>query len=290
MCRRCEGAPAVHVALRSDANWALEEASQAEVEREVLRARAWVEDVVASPPGRAPGVCPFTASADLAGTSLGAARVPPGAVLWPVCAARGCGAAATVAVVAAFWRATCELLSSAPEEASSTLLAATHYATEDHGAFLNAADVMVRNLKLVQGDDAVALVFFHPLYDRDDAAIVQDRPSHGHLPPSDWLRGYLRLTHSEAEVDSVSDEQLRNANYQRRAPTFLINLLRADQVAAAEAVVPSSVIEPSPGRRVRVTGARVYATNTWRLATAATTKQDDGGHTYLVAARGKDAV
>ena len=39
----------------------------------------------------------------------------------------------------------------------------------------------------------------------------------------------------------------------------MINILRSEQVEAAEAVVPWEVIEPEPDRRVRVSGARVYA-------------------------------
>eukprot|EP00326_Haptolina_ericina_P022069 CAMPEP_0181183666 /NCGR_PEP_ID=MMETSP1096-20121128/8547_1 /TAXON_ID=156174 ORGANISM="Chrysochromulina ericina, Strain CCMP281" /NCGR_SAMPLE_ID=MMETSP1096 /ASSEMBLY_ACC=CAM_ASM_000453 /LENGTH=160 /DNA_ID=CAMNT_0023272361 /DNA_START=38 /DNA_END=520 /DNA_ORIENTATION=- len=62
----------------------------------------------------------------------------------------------------------------------------------------------------------------------------------------------------------------------------MINILRADQVEAAEKLVPWEVIEPSGGRRLRVSGAKVYAANIWRFARAATAKVTADGHEYLV--------
>ena len=61
----------------------------------------------------------------------------------------------------------------------------------------------------------------------------------------------------------------------------MINILRSEQVEAAEAVVPWEVIQPEPDRRVRVSGARVYAKNIWRFATDASERTVDG-YKYLV--------
>ena len=69
----------------------------------------------------------------------------------------------------------------------------------------------------------------------------------------------------------------------------MINILRSEQVEAAEKVVPWELIEPEEGRRVRVSGARVYAKNIYRFATEAKTKTV-GGYSYLVAKREKAAV
>jgi hypothetical protein len=108
------------------------------------------------------------------------------------------------------------------------------------------------------------------------------RLTHGHLPPHDWLRSYLKLQQSPQDIETLSEKQLELANYQRRAPFFMINVLRADQVAKAEDIVPWEVIEPEPGRQFRVSGAKVYAHNIWRLATKSTTKKDPvTGYEYL---------
>ena len=261
-----------------------EEAVAASVTCGVARVRAWVQDVIVDSK-----VCPFTASPDRAGTGLEAAGVTPGPVLWPTSVAEGSGPRATVDLCRDFWRAVVDLLSAPPEEASTTLLVAPLFAVGDHGGFLRAMDLIVDSLKLVRGDDDVALVFFHPDYDRDDPALRQDRPIHGHLPPSAWLRAYLKLAKSDEEIASLTDDDLRKSLYQRRAPCTTINILRADQVDKAEAFVPSMVIEPTPGRRIRVSGAKVYAANTWRLAAASERRVDALGYEYLAARGGRRA-
>jgi len=277
-----DGVPTLHFAVEAEPFWAsaAAPATEADTACAVGRVRAWVQDVIVDSK-----VCPFTSSADVAGTGLSAAGVVPGAVLYPVCDAAGTGSTAIVGLLGAFWRATVDLLSQPPEDASSTLLVAPLFAKGDYDGFVRGTEIIVRNLQLVGADDDAALVFFHPNYDRDHPALKQDRPTHGHLPPSAWLPAYLRLTRSAEEVDALSAEQLASANYQRRAPCAVLNILRADQVERAEVVVPSALIEPTPGRRVRVTGARVYAQNTWRLATQATRKTDAQGHEYLVVSR-----
>ena len=85
----------------------------------------------------------------------------------------------------------------------------------------------------------------------------------------------------EEVATGLSEAQLKHADYQRRAPFTMINILRSEQVEAAEAIVPWEVIEPEPDRRVRVSGARVYAKNIWRFATDASERTVDG-YKYLV--------
>ena len=145
-------------------------------------------------------------------------------------------------------------------------------------------DAVVKTLKHIGAEKELSLVFFHPDYER---ARVEPRDAftHGHLPPQNWLRAYVALTEGFDEAAALTDAQLANADAQRRAPHTMINILRSEQVEEAEAVVPWEVIEPEAGRRVRVSGARVYAKNIYRFAKEAETKTAPDGYAYLVAGR-----
>jgi hypothetical protein len=236
--------------------------------------RRWVQDVIVDSK-----VCPFTQSTEKAGTGL--PGVTPGPVGYPVCRVAGSDNTAICAVMASFWNNCVDLLNAPEEELSTILLCAPHIAVDSHADFARVADCIVQTLQTIGGNKLLSLVFFHPLYDRKLIEPV-GRLTHGHLPPHDWLRSYLKLQQSEQDIETLSDEQLELANYQRRAPFFMINVLRADQVKQAEDIVPWEVIEPEPGRQFRVSGAKVYAHNIWRLATKSTTKKDPvTGYEYL---------
>ena len=237
--------------------------------------RRWVKDVIVDSK-----VCPFTQSTEWAGTGL--PGVTPGPVGYPVCRVVGSDNTAICAILASFWNNCVDLLNADPSELSTILLCAPHAAVNSHEDFARIADCIVQTLQQVGGNNLMALVFFHPLYDR---RLIEptDRLSHGHLPPHIWLRSYLKLQQPEASIEALSEEDIAKANYQRRSPFFMINVLRADQVAKAEMIVPWEVIEPEPGRQIRVSGAKVYAHNIWRLATKSTTKTDPiTGYDYRV--------
>lgn len=173
--------------------------------------------------------------------------------------------------------------SPSPEEVSTLLICAPGYAVDDADAFAAACTAITTNLKFVRADYDVSLVFFHPKYDRDRVAPDSYEQAHGHLPPVPWLRAYAALDRGTDAAAELTDDALLRANAQRTSPFFMINVLRTDQVEAAESVVPWEVIEPEPGRSIRVSGARVYAKNIWRFADAATTKVNKFGDAYLVA-------
>lgn len=238
----------------------------------------WVQDVIVDSK-----VCPFTSSATSSGA--GVRGVQSGPIAYPTCGASGSSDAALISLMASFWGESIELLNAESAQMSTLLLCAPFFAVNDHDAFVRMTKAVVGNLKLVGADQLLSLVFFHPLYQR---ALIDpvDKLVHGHLPPNSWLPAYLRLQHDEDTIAQVDHAKFANADYQRRAPFTVINVLRANEVAAAESVVPWEIIEPQPDRRVRVSGARVYAANTWRLATQATFKNDPStGHDYLVVPR-----
>jgi len=259
-------------------DWDAEDAGylgDAEADRSVEQLKTWVQDVIVDSK-----VCPFTRSSEVAATGLENQGVEKGPILYPVCGAVGSGGAALVRVLRAFWGSSIDMLSQPPSEASTVLLSVPAYAERDHAAFTHMCSTIVKTLKHIGAEHQLSLVFFHPDYER---AVIEpvDGMMHGHLPPQAWLRAYVRLTEGEDVASGLSEAQLDKSNAQRRAPFTMINVLRAEQVAAAEAVVPWEVIEPEAGRRLRVSGARVYAKNIWRFATDASEKTVDG-YGYLV--------
>jgi len=271
---------ALHVSLAPDWTRALdcddELADGAEA-----RMRAWVDDVIVDS-----HVCPYTKSNEVAGTGLEQAGVVAGAIHYPLCVVSGAGGPALARLLRAFWLSTINLLSAPPEEVSTLLICAPGYAVDDADAFAAACTAITTNLKFVRADFDVSLVFFHPKYDRDRVAPDPYEQAHGHLPPVPWLRAYAALDRGADAAAELTDDALHRANAQRTSPFFCINVLRTDQVEAAESVLPWEVIEPEPGRSIRVSGARVYAKNICRFADAATTKVNKFGDTYLVAKRG----
>ena len=254
-----------------DAGFVSDEMADASVES----LKTWVQDVIVDSK-----VCPFTRSAEVAATGLENQGVEKGPIMYPVCGAVGSGGAALVRVLRAFWGSSIDMLSQPPSQASTVLLSVPAYAERDHDAFVDMTQVVVKTLKHVGAEHQLSLVFFHPEYERSVIEPV-DSFTHGHLPPQKWLRAYVRLTEGEEVATGLSEAQLKHADYQRRAPFTMINILRSEQVEAAEAVVPWEVIEPEPDRRVRVSGARVYAKNIWRFATDASERTVDG-YKYLV--------
>jgi hypothetical protein len=275
-CEVAEDAPLPCV--RVEVDWSLEDAGflgDAEADQAVEVLKTWVQDVIVDS-----RVCPFTRSAEIAATNLENQGVEKGPILYPVCGAVGSGGASLVRVLRAFWGSSIDMLSQPPSEASTVLLSVPAYAERDHDAFKEMTSTIVKTLKHVGAEHQLSLVFFHPDYERSVIEPV-DSFTHGHLPPQDWLRAYVRLTEGNEVASGLSEAQLKQADAQRRAPFTMINILRSEQVQAAEAVVPWEVIEPEEGRRVRVSGARIYAKNIWRFATDASEKTVDG-YKYLV--------
>ena len=278
-CDAIEDAPLPGVRLRLAEDWV----AAADVDDDTADGapdcmRTWVQDVIVDSK-----VCPFTRNRDLAATGLEAAGINSGPVGYPVCAVSGSDGPALARVMCAFWGSSIALLSKHPEAESTQLLCVPGFAVDDHDAFAKMCAAVVANLKFVQADYELSLVFFHPQYRRDLIEPV-DKPAHGHLPPQPWVRAYAAVLHP-MDADSLSDAELQRANAQRTSPFTMINILRADQVEAAEKLVPWEVIEPSGGRRLRVSGAKVYAANIWRFARAATAKVTADGHEYLVSLR-----
>jgi hypothetical protein len=109
------------------------------------------------------------------------------------------------------------------------------------------------------------VLYMHPSYDRN-LIHPQDKPAHGHLPPTSWLGPMLRLN-GNVEADGLSNEEKDLQNYQRRSPLPALIIKRKTQLDAA--VSPESglvSLDLGDGSIEMASGVPIYARNAIRLA------------------------
>lgn len=213
------------------------------------------------------GTCPYTASADVAGVGLEARGVRPGPVGY-----RFDKTSDAVRATAVFWDCVQECLRTTETELSTVLLSlpAIGPGTDGHDRFAAVVELISRNLCLFRGDAVVGLVHFHPAY-RRDAIHPVDGAAYGHLPPASWLRPMLRHNNGKTDDDddatTLTDDDLACADFQRRAPCTVINVLRASQLDKAAG--PKSIVDlqiDGRGHTEKASGIVTYTRNAIRLA------------------------
>ncbi|GAB0489147.1 hypothetical protein MMPV_000363 [Pyropia vietnamensis] len=247
----------------------------------VASLRAWVDEVVVPY-----SICPYTSSSSTASTRLSHLAIPAAPVAYPVSPA-----ASVEALLSSAFAAAAALVATPPEEHSTTLLATPSLSPASFGAYADATAALAAAWRVAGATEAVGLVFFHPSYDRGDAALPRHAPAVGHLPPAAWLAAYLRAfggssgggNNEAAEQQSSGDGRgsaasvtavaaggrsaaaastdaalVGAAQYARRSPVPMVNLLRAPQVAAAAAEAAAA----AGGGRAK---DKVYARNARRL-------------------------
>jgi hypothetical protein len=79
------------------------------------------------------------------------------------------------------------------------------------------------------------------------------------------VRPMLKRAGHDAEAESLSDEELSLANYQRRAPHTAINILRMSQVNAAAGAKSIVDLDLGNGRTEKASGITLYTRNTLRM-------------------------
>ena len=187
------------------------------------------------------GLCPHTRSNTLAPSGL--EGVPPGAIAY-----RSGRSSDICDILATFWTCVCEIISSPEDQLSATVLcipplAGSPPTEEIPDRFAVVSEVLSRSLFLYRGEEVLDLLYMHPRYDRD-LVHPSDRASYGHLPPTRWLRPMLRLNGNEKEADSLSDEDLKLQNYQRRSPLQAVIIKRVSQVNAG---TPNGLLDLDDG-------------------------------------------
>lgn len=174
-------------------------------------------------------------------------------------------------VLSAFWNCVCEMLSTSDEEMDSTILSLPVIGTYDttsaqaHNRFSSVAELVSKSLFLYRGEDILELQHMHPLYERK-LVFPADKPAHGHLPPTGWLRPMLKFNGNQDEADQFTDDQLELHNYQRRSPLPTIIIKRVSQLNAAMTQENDIVdLDLGDGRVEQASGVATYSRNIIRL-------------------------
>ena len=137
--------------------------------------------------------------------------------------------------------------------------------SEAFNRFAIVMELVSRNLCLYRGDDVFGLVHFHPAYDRTQIHPI-DKPAYGHLPPQSWLRPMMKMNGNVEEAESMTDEEVKMSDYQRRAPFTAINILRVNQLNAATGAKSIVDLEVAEGVTEKASGISTYSRNAIRLA------------------------
>uniref|UniRef100_A0A7S0T487 Uncharacterized protein n=1 Tax=Erythrolobus madagascarensis TaxID=708628 RepID=A0A7S0T487_9RHOD len=196
-----------------DAKEALAEGSVGDVpvdDEDVMKKTfAWVQSVVVEL-----GVCPFTSS------SAARAGVPMGDVRYQVDRASNAEHG-----YAAYWREVQLLLSERDErKLSTTLLIVPELFHKSADAFDAFSATLTSALTSLTLEKDLQLVFFHPQYCfRDGASRFGSNDGGG-------------------ESAETASSDTAAANYARRSPWGMINLLRTGQVRAAQRVIPTGLV------------------------------------------------
>ena len=234
--------------------------------------------------------CPYTKSVDIAATSLESQGITPGPVgyKWSPCSDM-------IDAVSTAWQSFADVINTPEEELSTVLFSLPAVATleQGHNRFLAFCELMAKSVLAYGTDQMLGLVFFHPLYDRDQVD-PRDDASYGHIPPLTWLPPMARQVggtiakDEDCELLETSEDARACSNYQRRAPCLVLNVLRATQLTAATgglSVVALDVPHTSRSRtssefqggpvvseltsatrQVQASGIRTYARNAIILA------------------------
>ena len=131
--------------------------------------------------------------------------------------------------------------------------------------FTAVVELISRNLCLFRGDDVFGLVHFHPAYDRMMIHPI-DKPAYGHLPPRSWLRPMMNMNGNVDEANTLTEEDLELSDYQRKAPFTSINILRVNQLNAANGAKSIVDLEVEDGVFEKASGITTYSRNAIRLA------------------------
>ena len=167
--------------------------------------RAWVEGVIVKMK-----VCPFSATADMAG-------IPVGGVTYPIC-----HGTTGEEVYEAFWGQCQELAATDQRDVSTVLLLTPRFALHSGDGYDALANTLNGALTSLQLEDDVQLVFFHPEFAFRDGK------------------------------DRIGSDGA--ANYARRSPYPMINLLRTPQVRDAQKNIPTGSVYEVNEKNLQLVG------------------------------------
>jgi len=204
---------------------------------------------------------------------------------------RVCGFNDVCHVLSAFWNCICQLQTTKADDLSAIVLlmpAVTDMKTtigsdnglyvtgpeQRHARFAAVAELLSRSLCLYRGDNVFELLHFHPTYTRDNIHPA-DRPAHGHLPQTSWLRQILKhylasQDDNDTDEGKISDADLQRFNYQRRAPVTAVCIKRVASLEelATRQNLDGMTTDLDVGDGVTISASTVasYARNILRMA------------------------
>ena len=211
---------------RQEQRWLLPKADDTE-----RRTKAWVKRLLVQL-----GICPFTRSENKSGQGLKDLGVPVAKIMYRHSSALGGGGGGSSDVyllMADVWQAISDMVAAGPASVSSILLAAPGF-DEDFTLWSGPVFAMLEScVGAIQGEEIIGVVCFHPQYKTPDG---QSWPGFGHMHSVPRLKKwYNQYNNPEAATHQLDDDEIAAGGaWQRRTPHAVINVLRAEQLEAAE--------------------------------------------------------
>ena len=231
VCLECVTLPSS--SSKSNADNEINDSSLASAEKIINeRTRMWVKRILVEQ-----GICPFTKSDRMSGQGLLDLGVPVGSIAYHASFQWH-----PVGLFADTWKAIDEMIQAGPEGrtgVSSILLAAPEF-DDDFDVWAGPIFAMLEAGVVAAGAESqVGVVCFHPRYATPDG---KSWPGFGHMHSVPRLEKWYKETTSESSMSAPSSsecilttEQIAAGGaWQRRTPHATINVLRADQLEAAE--------------------------------------------------------
>mmetsp|Transcript_15606 Transcript_15606/g.18138 ORF Transcript_15606/g.18138 Transcript_15606/m.18138 type:complete len:531 (-) Transcript_15606:112-1704(-) len=190
------------------------------------RTKSWVERILVKM-----GICPFTKSVTKSGHGLGDVGVPVGKIAYHYSNALDFQIATLMADT---WEAISNMIQAGPsgkDGISSILLAAPEF---DHNFSFWAGPIFAileANVGAASAEPIIGVVCFHPQYKTPDGSSF---PGFGHMHSSPRLSKWVK----DNDVELFDKLEMKDVSaggaFQRRTPHATINILRAEQLEAAE--------------------------------------------------------
>jgi len=183
-------------------------------------------------------ICPFTRSVKRSGQGLADVGVPVGLIAYHTSFAE-----TVIGLMADTWKVIADMVDAGPKQVSSILLAAPGF---DDKFDLWAGPVFAlleAGVVAAGAEDAIGVVCFHPEYQTPDGSTF---PGFGHMHSVPRLENWVKETASSGDgtsndevwspqvVELTTEQIAAGGAWQRRSPHATINVLRADQLQAAE--------------------------------------------------------
>jgi len=197
------------------------------------RTKAWVKRVLVGL-----GICPFTKSDVKSGQGLGDMGVPVANIMYSYSEALADGGENDVYLLMAdVWGAIFDMISAGPSGkngVSSILLSAPGF-DDDFSLWAGPVFAMLESgVGAIEAEEMIGVVCFHPKYVTPDG---KSWPGFGHMHSlvrlKKWCNEHTLQPHSN-EIPLTDDEVAAGGAWQRRTPHAVINVLRAEQLEAAE--------------------------------------------------------